>query len=244
MGYVYHTVFKTMICTQCKYAVRSYAVSSHFKNHTKIPDEKNAKLHLQTYILNDPPLVNSFLPESNGPPIEFLQIKDGFQCVQCSYAAQSHFTVERHYKDNHPETPLPTNQRYRPAHVQSFYSNNYNIYISVNPNLHNVQPNSAYSLFLHNLPPTPPLDIRFPIKKNADLHPMIIKTGWHDHLGGYMNNKGTINKLVELCALPSNSKEPSFQYLRTHVERYLDTCAQIANQADIQIRKMLYQYPM
>ncbi len=234
-----------MICVKCGYAVRASAVLNHPRTHKiKITAIENVEDRMQKYILHNAEIVNSFMPEAYGPPVEFLLQKEGFKCVECDYTTPSHDSIATHYLQHHPDIPRPPQHRSHSVTIQSFYTSQNSVYFTINPHLRNIHFDSAYSIFIRDLPPPIPLNIRFPVKKNADLHPMTLKLGWQDHLGHYLDNRTTIKKLVDLCALPSPVDEPSFKYISDHVKRYLETCASAGRKADIQIRKMLYQYPM
>lgn len=245
LGYQYHSVFKTMHCTECKFAVTFKQLTTHPSIHNiKIPDIPKIQKQLTDYPLHDIDDLNRLLPLSGGPPVQYLNTIPGFKCTECEHTAPNHRTISNQFLKDHPHLgKISVDQRFIPVQIQRFFNINTSLSFAVNPELQQLSSDSPYAIYLRN-----PISIKsptlvFPIKATKDLHPLTVMTGWHNHVEPYMDNKSTILQLVTLCGLPT-SKEVDLKGLNSHVIAYLITCGTLAKKAGNIVKQMLKRFPM
>ena len=244
LGYRYHTVFRTFHCLHCQYAVYPSHTLSHAVFHDIIiSDISKVEAVLSSFKLAEPTQVNQMRPAAGGPPVEGLQITDGFKCALCDYSAGVTRSISNHYKVEHPDFPCATANHYVNAKVQCFWQKTHTVFFTINPILLTLPSTNPYSVYIQKHYRSDQKSFTTPNLESRNYHPLIRMAGWHVHLEPYMKTTKDIGSLVNLCMSPQ-AKETTLSKLQNYVIEYLSAGVTAANGSHYLVRRMLHHYPM
>jgi hypothetical protein len=118
-----------VVCKQCRQGVLATQLQKHIIGHdysgASIEEIKKAIALCPLTLLNgskEKVVIETFKdPWESHEPIPFLQVYDGFQCVQCGYCCGKAGSMRGHYSSYHKN--LITEHRYLKVKVQSLFFN-------------------------------------------------------------------------------------------------------------------------
>lgn len=238
-GLRYHSYFRILICTTCQLAYPSCDILLHLKNRHNMQLHQDQQTALCSYHVLDSPTPPSY----PNPPVEGLKVSNGFKCKHCPYAASAESTIIKHCGQDHKSIEPKPKDRYFPSSVQTFYYPITTRYFAVEPSLANHSPDSPFALFVRDIASNINLSTQSQSFEKRNIHPLILKTGWHHHLQEYLTTQNDIRRFVKLTATPTAS-EHHFANLSTAVTQYLKDARKIAYNAPYLVRRMLKEYPM
>lgn len=233
-----------MHCIECGFAVYPADICEHPKVHDiPIANPEKVKAALAEFSLASPSEVNARIPNPRGPPVEGLEISDGFKCSVCNHAATSRRGVENVYLIHHPELPMKPEGRAISTKVQRFWKVIHRVYFAVEPILETIPAGSPFAVYMQHhyqtIPDTATSSINLEARNN---HPLVRMAGWHTHLDPYIGCAKTRGEMVNLATFPK-SAETTLSKLHDHVCAYVKSGAVIGREAAYFIRRMLHHYP-
>lgn len=248
LGFKFHTIYKVLICMQCKTCFIPSHVISHVKTHydKALPaqwaqigkqSELEAKVHLEAMGFG----VGDELPEklpNDTLALEGLEIHhSALQCQAsgCSFVAGTVETMSRHYKDHHQGTDIPVKDRCKPCIAQHFSSRSPYFSVILVQWPHHDLFSQFHSYYLqHSESPLP-----LPSKDhNRDIPALLHFTQFHELLSNWYEKKEDRETVFSLCAAPKNIPEDPLAYLLNLVEKYL-----FENRKDARCLDQLFLWP-
>ncbi|KAJ3476007.1 hypothetical protein NLI96_g11455 [Meripilus lineatus] len=245
LGYRYHTLMRVMQCSICSSGIYPENVDSHYQSHDiTISDLNSVKTALAKFTLDSPQVVNGRLPKSTGPPVEGLKTLEGFKCALCDHAAPAFKSVTNRFSKDHPHSHLATKDKANPATLQNFWNHKNRAFFAVNPSAAPLSSTlTPFDVYLQKNPVQLTTTYTLPEDEVRNFHPLIGKTGWHDHLRPYMGSSHDIEALVDIAVFPKKD-EALLNRIHPYVIAYVTTVGKMGKDACLKIMKMLHQYPL
>ena len=142
-------MFRTFYCLHCQYAVYSFHTLSPAVFHDIIiSDVSKVKAVLSSFKLAESTQVNQMRPAAGGPPVQGLQITNGFKCALCDYSAGVICSISNHYKVEHPDFSYATANHYVNAKVQCFWQKTHTVFFTINSILLTLLSINPYSIYI------------------------------------------------------------------------------------------------
>lgn len=237
-----------VVCTQCEIALTSNGAVTHSKATHSIVLTKDQKRRVNE-VLSQPGIIKSpgetTPPKPPCPPIEGLELLQGVSCDLCDYCCIVHDSFKHHFSREHRAAPGDARSNCTSATVQVFSLQNRK-YFAVMPVLSGKQEENLFTAYLQQYAPqisalqliNPPLD-------HLEVPPLLVVTGWHTHLAPYMGDRMKVRLLCELTKLPTSTQGVAWMGvgLRKTIEAYLKDTTKKGNDADLEIRCVLMEYP-
>lgn len=115
--------FNVLICTQCKYAVASNAISRHLGDRHKVPIK--LRKQLDKYIQAFPfpyDHIRIQLPSNGSAPQPVVPVLNGYLCKDCPYISQNRDVIRQHINAVHHKKRLADEDLFKPVQIQSWFA--------------------------------------------------------------------------------------------------------------------------
>jgi Orsellinic acid/F9775 biosynthesis cluster protein D len=238
---------RLLTCTKCFHGILASSLISHANSHNikLLPEEKR---NLQKIMAS-----SSFLQDSNSiptptppcPPIEGIQVQDGFSCNICDYCCVTFRSMPSHFSNKHKDVVGFAKANSKPVQVQALFARRPK-YFAVTPSLRGHNEDDLFTAYLQQCAPEiEALKILNPPLNPNEVPPLLKVTQWHEHLKDYTSNRNSVQKLLELITLPTSRQGNAWMgsSLRATVEGYMKDVGVKANTASLGIRCLLKECP-
>jgi Orsellinic acid/F9775 biosynthesis cluster protein D len=238
---------RLLVCTKCRHGILPSSLISHSKEHCikLLPVEKK---NLQRIMDNSSYLGDSIeveSPQPPCPPIEGIQIQDGFACDLCSYCCITVRTMQSHFSNNHKTAVGFAKANSKPAELQALFARRPK-YFAVAPGLRGLNDDDLFTIYLKQCAPElDALRILNPPLSTNEIPPLLKVTQWHEHLKDYTTDRDSVRKLLGLLKLPTSKKGEIClgSPLRKTIEGYLRNVRVKAHNASLGIKCLLKECP-
>jgi hypothetical protein len=249
IGYQFNLVLGLLVCMGCKkgWVPTSVLGHSHAKHGVaKATQESETSLDALVAEYNIVPKPKLH-PAPSKVPIRGLYIhKGGYSCrvPNCSYACQQLSAIQTHFTRTHTRLTqtVPTSERWNfPVFIQSYYSNLFNSYWEVDPQLADDASGDLYRSFVTDY--LPMLNAERPMPPpvtSRDIPPWLRMSGFFTYMGDYATDTDKRTELVELMSRP-RSKDAFYGKLHLWVFEYMSGIR--ADSSDVQytfLRRILH----
>jgi Orsellinic acid/F9775 biosynthesis cluster protein D len=238
---------RLLVCTKCQHGINASSLISHANSLSinLLPEEKQ---NLQR-LINHSGFLTDYIPvsfpTSPCPPIEGLNVEDGFGCNICSYCSISFATMQQHFSQKHKDVPGFAKENSKAVQVQALFSRRPK-YFAVTPSLRGHCEDDLFAVYLRRCAPEiESLRILNPPLNANEVPPLLKITQWHEHLKDYTTNRDSVRKLLELTTLPTSRQGNAWMGspLRATIEGYMKDVGVKANTASLGIRCLLKECP-
>jgi hypothetical protein len=248
LGIAFHKHYRVLICLACGLAHLPADVVGHLrKKHCIKASDREA-----SYILSTPDTLGAItnpgslcLPASSGPPVEGLDITNGFRCSFCDYAAGSKTTMDGHFsvhRDEHSSVPMEA--RSRPAKVQVFWAVTNRVFFEVQPGLAKTSASSIWATYLSEEASKPPEElVAVPALRPTEVPLLLKHTQWHTLLGDRIKDRVRREALLRMATLPRKGDGP-LGTLQELCFKYFKAVAKAARTANDVVLMMMESFPV
>jgi Orsellinic acid/F9775 biosynthesis cluster protein D len=238
---------RLLACTKCQRGILASSLLSHLNTHDiriSSVDKRNLRTIMDSSsFLTDSIEVASPIPPC--PPIEGIQVQDGFSCDLCNYCCITVGSMQKHIGNKHNDALGSVKANFKPAQVQSLFARRPK-YFAVTPILRGLNKGDLFTCYMQQCAPEiEQLKILIPPLNANEVPPLLKVTQWHEHLKDYTKNREQVQKLLELIRLPTSRRGESWMGppLRATIEGYMRDVRVKANNASLGIKCLLMECP-
>jgi Orsellinic acid/F9775 biosynthesis cluster protein D len=173
----------------------------------------------------------TILPTPKGPPVQLVELYEGFACSRCAYCCCSKSWMENHIRDTHPDMYGQASRCHYPTTVQTLFPNVGRVFFEVNPALVNLSFHDPMDHILRHHIPSLPQPFVTPTDTDRERTPFMRFMDWDKHLAFAQKDRsrlGLILSLVHQPAAPNESHLGDLARLSTAMEEYIRLGMRIA----------------
>jgi Orsellinic acid/F9775 biosynthesis cluster protein D len=247
LGFHYNTISMVLVCKDCKYFVSPKDAVIHSKEHhcsDGIPVAWGPMSRLQTEVeVECTDLDLSFTPpeplEHGSSVLDGLAVHhDTVQCIRCGYVGLPS-SVKAYNKQIRCSMDIPADQRTKPCLSQHFTTNS--PYWRVNPN-EPIQGSHVISLDTFGTYLEEETVLIPSVENTRDRPPLILHTGWIEHLGQHYATSNGHQQLVSLCEVPKAAD--ALHFACDLVQEYLEEIGKQAKNMHPARLRIFENYPV
>lgn len=235
LGLYLEPAWKFLVCTQCEVALAALSAANHAKNVHRVPLKvpQIVDIFKRFDVVDELPIIDGPVPPISGLPLFPAALRCGVPKCPKMYCTDK--SIKRHYREGHPDIPVPKSWRTGPA--QRLDSAFHNSLFSVT--LPRDAPVPPLSTWIGDLEATITAAIKVDPLKVSDpreLNPWLRATLWPTHVASY-----DVHLLQQLVALPAPTE---FPWLRSTVTRkFLDDVKLIDQTPLLSLQKLNTEDP-
>jgi hypothetical protein len=236
-----------LACKECAHGVTPKQALKHVAKHgVRLSKEEKKALTVWLTDTQLPSMPSDIpIPRRGSAPIEGLQVRQGYACSNCLYAAPELSSIKRHLSMCHPNTLGTFRDHSVTSAVQAYFPSQ-GIYFAVNTVLAGLDINDPYAIYINQIASVidsskkvnPPTSVN-------EIPPLLKMTLWHVHLADHLTDKDKILAVTSLVSLPTTNRGLKWlgQPLGNIILNYMKDIRKKADNAPLGIKCLLMDCP-